>query len=521
LVKTGSDGRRNQPACGDSQVRVVPMRHRQPVVRFKVPRQSFVTHARNDVSSSLPTESLPVENTVCYPAANPASSSEAHSKNSLTTSHRLTTAAPPQMTSLKQGPHSTPPAKSKSVQPQPSSHRKKVVGAGEVVVKSAPRNEHTHSTAQLCKSNSAGETRSLGSMSSRGRGAFSGQSKVCGPRQGAGTAGQQAVKNSSKVEESLAEKPVQMPKSELGSPRQPSSHQRISATCDTRTSKAAPSIHESPVIRNESDSEKDTGLWGKVKSESLRRICEDVGAAVSGNRNLLISRIFSRLDGRAMQGRAEFVPTSEDLSRLRMSTLRRVCGDLAVSMNGNKEALIWRLVAVFAAEGQASLELAGSLGDMCKGKISHTGLTRSCGAEGLPDPAHIWQEWPCDGCGRADREEEMVLCDSCDAGWHLDCLSPALPAVPDGDWLCPECAVGNRDSGSLSDLSAQATPGNKGRLEGSRKRVRYAMLRTSTARNLDRFELPSGRSSRGVVTTKRQRVPVSRFRFSGIEAAPV
>ena len=172
------------------------------------------------------------------------------------------------------------------------------------------------------------------------------------------------------------------------------------------------------------------------------------------------------------------------------------------------------------ADNQASPESSESPGDVRKGKVkSQAGVPRSCGAAVLPDSAHIWQEWPCDGCGRADREEEMVLCDACDAGWHLDCLSPALPAVPDGDWLCLECAVGHPVSTAQSD--AQVAAGNRGRSEGCRKRVRYAMLRTSTARNLDRFELPSARSSRSVVEAKRQRLPVARFRFSGIEAAPV
>jgi hypothetical protein len=33
-----------------------------------------------------------------------------------------------------------------------------------------------------------------------------------------------------------------------------------------------------------------------------------------------------------------------------------------------------------------------------------------------------------------------MLCDTCDAGWHTFCLDPPLDCVPDGDWLCPDCA---------------------------------------------------------------------------------
>lgn len=33
----------------------------------------------------------------------------------------------------------------------------------------------------------------------------------------------------------------------------------------------------------------------------------------------------------------------------------------------------------------------------------------------------------------------MLLCDFCNAGYHTHCLNPSLPAVPDGEWLCPRC----------------------------------------------------------------------------------
>ena len=41
--------------------------------------------------------------------------------------------------------------------------------------------------------------------------------------------------------------------------------------------------------------------------------------------------------------------------------------------------------------------------------------------------------------GKADRPESILLCDSCDAGWHLTCLRPALMVIPEGDWFCPAC----------------------------------------------------------------------------------
>jgi phage terminase small subunit len=34
---------------------------------------------------------------------------------------------------------------------------------------------------------------------------------------------------------------------------------------------------------------------------------------------------------------------------------------------------------------------------------------------------------------------EMLLCDSCNGGWHMKCLDPPLDQVPEGEWMCPEC----------------------------------------------------------------------------------
>ena len=58
---------------------------------------------------------------------------------------------------------------------------------------------------------------------------------------------------------------------------------------------------------------------------------------------------------------------------------------------------------------------------------THSGIS-------MPSKAH-----PCTKCGSAADWGKMLLCDWCDAGWHLYCLTPPLVTVPAGDWLCPDC----------------------------------------------------------------------------------
>jgi hypothetical protein len=45
---------------------------------------------------------------------------------------------------------------------------------------------------------------------------------------------------------------------------------------------------------------------------------------------------------------------------------------------------------------------------------------------------------PCPICNSAEREDVLLLCDSCDAAYHTDCIG--LESVPEGDWYCMECA---------------------------------------------------------------------------------
>nr|XP_012311509.1 PHD and RING finger domain-containing protein 1 isoform X5 [Aotus nancymaae] len=47
----------------------------------------------------------------------------------------------------------------------------------------------------------------------------------------------------------------------------------------------------------------------------------------------------------------------------------------------------------------------------------------------------------CEVCGRSDREDRLLLCDGCDAGYHMECLDPPLQEVPVDEWFCPECAA--------------------------------------------------------------------------------
>ena len=50
------------------------------------------------------------------------------------------------------------------------------------------------------------------------------------------------------------------------------------------------------------------------------------------------------------------------------------------------------------------------------------------------------EETPCELCGAADDEDELLLCDGagCTGACHVRCAG--LPGVPAGDWFCARCS---------------------------------------------------------------------------------
>ncbi|XP_049637142.1 PHD and RING finger domain-containing protein 1 [Suncus etruscus] len=111
----------------------------------------------------------------------------------------------------------------------------------------------------------------------------------------------------------------------------------------------------------------------------------------------------------------------------------------------------------------------------------------------------------CEVCGRSDREDRLLLCDGCDAGYHMECLDPPLQEVPVDEWFCPECegpeAAAAADSGSgsedLSLLLADVVP-TSSRLRPRLGRTR-AIARTRQSERVratvNRNRLSTARSS--------------------------
>ncbi|KAH7278698.1 hypothetical protein KP509_38G052900 [Ceratopteris richardii] len=52
----------------------------------------------------------------------------------------------------------------------------------------------------------------------------------------------------------------------------------------------------------------------------------------------------------------------------------------------------------------------------------------------------------CELCQLGDREDQLLLCDRCDQGFHSTCHRPIVFRIPSGPWLCHRCSSTRRPS---------------------------------------------------------------------------
>uniref|UniRef100_A0A7S1BED1 Uncharacterized protein n=1 Tax=Corethron hystrix TaxID=216773 RepID=A0A7S1BED1_9STRA len=64
------------------------------------------------------------------------------------------------------------------------------------------------------------------------------------------------------------------------------------------------------------------------------------------------------------------------------------------------------------------------------------------------DPADVatYLKWDpfantiCEICNMGKDDHRMLICDSCNLGYHMYCVRPVIVNIPNGDWLCPRCS---------------------------------------------------------------------------------
>ncbi|XP_050536673.1 PHD and RING finger domain-containing protein 1 [Daktulosphaira vitifoliae] len=121
----------------------------------------------------------------------------------------------------------------------------------------------------------------------------------------------------------------------------------------------------------------------------------------------------------------------------------------------------------------------------------------------------------CEVCHLSNREDEMLLCDICDCGYHMDCLNPPLSRVPLEEWYCPQCELREEQSDNdidqeevtelLNDLNEDEQPPSR-RIRVSRERLVPRTRASERVRmNTHRIQLRALNNEEGIQCSNAQR----------------
>ncbi len=105
---------------------------------------------------------------------------------------------------------------------------------------------------------------------------------------------------------------------------------------------------------------------------------------------------------------------------------------------------------------------------------------------------------PCEVCEGMQDEEKMLLCDSCDKGYHMYCLKPPLNEVPTEQWCCVTCSKDKESNSS----STPPPPTTTSAAESVADAV-AAVLATSALSNGNDSSSPSGEGHKDPFQSKK------------------
>ena len=64
--------------------------------------------------------------------------------------------------------------------------------------------------------------------------------------------------------------------------------------------------------------------------------------------------------------------------------------------------------------------------------------------QGDPVEIGVEKDGNADMCCLCNQGGSLLCCDKCPATYHMRCIGEQAKSLPEGEWACPECAVGGR-----------------------------------------------------------------------------
>ena len=105
----------------------------------------------------------------------------------------------------------------------------------------------------------------------------------------------------------------------------------------------------------------------------------------------------------------------------------------------NDLRLIWKNCKNYNLYKSQIWHSAHTLSMMCERLFQAWVLSYQDGGVELKHPMGQPWETSCRSCQKEGDDDNIILCDHCDAPFHIYCLNPKMTEVPEGSWMCSRC----------------------------------------------------------------------------------
>ena len=165
--------------------------------------------------------------------------------------------------------------------------------------------------------------------------------------------------------------------------------------------------------------------------------CRGDAAAVKGSqpRGMDIRLLDARLKAGVYNAAAHSVSNANEVDDMIRADVFEVANNMAHLTNGNGPKAKQELIAAV-----------------------DSALKQTKAAEELHSSP--WDQG-CSVCGLDVVAGVVLLCDSCDAEYHIKCLDPPLLAEPEGEWFCPKCVREQENTNVVSIHECKAFVGTR------------------------------------------------------------
>ncbi|KAJ0406236.1 hypothetical protein ATCC90586_007278 [Pythium insidiosum] len=153
-------------------------------------------------------------------------------------------------------------------------------------------------------------------------------------------------------------------------------------------------------------------------------------------KNELAAPFAAPVDGRLVQGYFDIIKQPMDLGTIK-SRLSRGYYDQRPELVVQDVNLVWTNCFTFNRVDSEISRSANRLRSIFSRLFEHWISEQAANTPVSALPS----EEQCRRCAQTHASDRMLLCDSCDAAYHLFCLEPPLEEIPAGNWYCPRCPI--------------------------------------------------------------------------------